>query len=289
MPERNQVGLVYNPRIAEAAEYVGGLVRSLKLQDRSWVASTSKLQVSGETLERTSAIITAGGDGTILRVVRLAAPYSVPILGINMGRVGFMTELTVKEAAEKIPSYLHDSPRIEERMMLQATLVRRSGGEPHAKVHALNDVVVGRGAVARLIDIDVAIDGAPLATYRADGVIVATATGSTGYSMSAGGPVLYPEATAMVIQPLAAHMSLQTGLIVPERSVIELGVIGEHEASLTVDGSVDTALGQDDKVVVERSPYVGRFLRAAPLATFYSALTQRLGMKARPKPPEATE
>lgn len=281
MPDRTLIGLVYNPRVPQAADLVGMLVESLKLQETSWIVSSTELGVASDTLANTLVIITAGGDGTILRVVREAAPYSVPILGINMGRVGFMTEVTVDEAAEKIPAYLVGSPRVEERMMLKASVTSRGDTQPRLEFHALNDVVVSRGAVARLLDLDLKIDGAPLATYRADGVIVSTATGSTGYALAAGGPILYPEARLMLIQPLAAHMSLQAGVIVPESSVLEIKIGGDREAVLSADGISDTALGPGDKAVIQCSSYVARFLRAAPPAAFYSSLTTRLGLKGR--------
>ena len=284
MNDRELIGLVYNPRVPEAAGLVRSLVTSLKL-DNSWVGSSVDLGVSGEDLARTSVIITAGGDGTILRVVRATAPYSIPLLGINMGRVGFMTELTVEEAAERIPSYLDGSPRIETRMMLRASATSRAGDASPLTVHALNDVVVARGAAARLLDIDVSIDGAHLATYRADGVVAATATGSTGYALAAGGPVVHPEAGVVLIQPVAPHISLQAGLVVPAESVVEIAVARDQEAVLTVDGFADSTVRRAQRVMVDRSPHVARFLRAGPKSAFYSTLTQRLGVTG-PQAPE---
>ena len=289
MPDRDLVGFVYNPRLPRAADLVASLVHSLGLEGSSWVASAAELDVAGEKLADTSVIVTAGGDGTILRAVRVAVPFSVPILGINLGRVGFMTELTADEAADKIPAYLDGTPRVEERMMLLASVGTPSSTGPAVDVHALNDVVVSRGAVARILDIDVAVDGAPLATYRADGVIVSTATGSTGYALAAGGPILYPEARVMLVQPLAAHMSLQTGLVVPGDSVLELAAGDEQEAVLSADGISDTTLGPGSRAVIRSSPYVARFLRADPPAAFYSDLTRRLGVKARPQASSTSE
>ena len=260
------------------------MVKSLDLEGSSWVSSSAGLEVSDETLAGTRAIITAGGDGTILRVVRIAAPHSVPILGINLGRVGFMAELTVGEAAEKVPQYLDGSPRAEERIMLQASVGPRSGGAPHLVVHALNDVVVTRGAIVRLLDIETRIDGVLLTTYRADGVIAATPTGSTGYALSAGGPILYPEAKELLLQPIAAHMSFQTGIVISADSVIELRVNSEHDAVLSVDGSSDTVLKPDDGLTIRKSPHSARFLRKARPAEFYATLTQGLGVSGRQVP-----
>lgn len=285
MSDRNLVGFAYNPLVAQSADVVDSLVKSLDLQDTSWVAPAGELDVAKETLTNTSAVITAGGDGTILRVARVVAPYGVPILGINLGRVGFMTELSLEEAESMIPGYLYESPRVEERMMLEASVASGGSGGPRLVSHALNDVVLARGQAVRLLDIEARIDGVMLATYRADGLIVATPTGSTGYALSAGGPIVYPEAKGVLIQPVAAHLSFQTGILASEESVIELRVNGGHEAVLSVDAFTDTVLGPDDVVVIKRSPHVARFLRKGPPAAFYSTLTHRLGVSGPQVPP----
>ena len=284
MAERKLIGLVHSPRVPEAAHLLHSIMDSLGIGERWWVASAAELDVDADTLEKTSVIITAGGDGTILRVVRVASPHRVPIVGINLGRVGFMTELSVEEALEKIPAYLDGGQRVEERMMLQASLLPRSGNGPRFVAHALNDVIVTRGALPRLLDINASVDNVPLTSYRADGLIVATATGSTGYALSAGGPVLYPESQMLLLQPIATHMSLQTGLVLEGGSVVELEVTGEVNAVLTVDGFNDTPMGSDDKVVIQRSPHVTRFLRASPSSAFYYDLARRLGAMDQPGP-----
>ena len=282
MLERTVVGFIHNPSVTEATALVDSLVKSLKLENTSWVCPSSDIDsgVTEQILADTLVIFTVGGDGTILSAVRVAAPHSVPIVGINMGRVGFMTELTIDNAVAMAAKYLDGWRRIEERMMLRTTV---EGSGESVAVDALNDVVVSRSE-ARLLDVHVKVDGANLYTYRADGLIAATATGSTGYALSAGGPIIYPEAKVMQIQPLAAHLSFQTGVIVSGDSTIEV-TTGEHGATLTVDGFVATTLGPDDRLVVRRSPHVARFLRAAPPADFFASLTARLGIGPRPLPP----
>jgi NAD+ kinase len=284
MSARDLVGFAYNPTAPKAESVVERLLDVLQLRDSSWVASTESLELAEETLARTRVLITAGGDGTILRAARVVAPYDVPILGINLGRVGFMTELSVDEAENSLSGYLDSPPRIESRMMLQASVATAGSREPHVVVHALNDVVLTRGRVAKLLDIDTRIDGVLLTTYRADGLIAATATGSTGYALSAGGTILHPEAREMLIQPVAAHMSFQTGIVVSEESVIELKVDGGHTAVLSSDGFSDTTVNPDDIVEVRRSPYTARFLRREPSEAFYGTLTQRLGVSGRQVP-----
>ena len=287
MPPRNLVGLVHNSRLPDAAGLVGSLVRYLDLEDRSWTSAATEIDRVQDKLKNTSMIVVVGGDGTILRTVRVIAPYSIPIVGVNMGRVGFMTELGEKEAIEKLEMYLNGALRVETRMMLEASVASESEESPRLTVHALNDVVVGRGEAARLLDIDTSVDGVALTSYRADAVIVATATGSTGYALSAGGPILYPEARVMLVQPVAAHTGLRDALVLPEQSVVELEAGDSHEATLTVDGFSDTILGAGDKVTVKCSPHVALFIRAHAPSTFYTALMQRLGLVYRSESPGA--
>ena len=273
--------------LPKASDVVERLLDALQLRENSWVASIEALDVSEEMLARTLVVVTAGGDGTILRAARVVAPYDIPIVGINLGRVGFMTELSMDDAEGALSGYLDGAPRIESRMMLQASVVTAGSREPRVIVHALNDVVLTRDRVARLLDIDTRIDGVLLTTYRADGLIAATATGSTGYALSAGGTILHPEAREMLIQPVAAHMSFQTGIVVSEESVIELKVDGGHTAVLSTDGFIDTIVNPEDIVEVRQSPYTAKFLRSEPPEAFYESLTQRLGVSGRqvPSPP----
>lgn len=276
MSIRNLVGFVYNPTIPDAPLLIESLVDKLNLQDSSWVNPSTQLKLPQKVLLETKAIISAGGDGTILKVVRIAAPNSIPILGINLGRVGFMTELTVAEATDKIPDYLFGDPRIEKRVMLQASLTQRSREESHNVFHALNDVVVARGSTVSLLDIETSIDDVPFATYRADGVIAATPTGSTGYALSAGGPILHPEANEILLQPIASHISFQTGIVIPSSSVIKLGVNVRDNAVLSIDGSTDTQINHKCILTIQISPYSALFMRRNSPAEFYKTMTQRL-------------
>ena len=278
--QRRLIGFMQSRTIPGAPSVIRSLIDTLDLHDRSWVAPVDEEGIDPETLRATALIVTAGGDGTIIRVNRLASPYSIPIVGINMGRVGFMAELAVESAAERLPQYLAGDVRIEERLMLQAEVTARSNGETRIVSHALNEAIV-RGTLPRLLDVEVTIDGVKLATYRADGVIVSTPTGSTGYALSAGGPVLQPESKVLLIQPLAAHISLQTGLVVPDNCTVELAVVGNRGALISVDNLTNAVLDPNDKVVIRKSPYIASFLRADPPSAFYSTLTRRLGVHHR--------
>ena len=286
-PYPKLIGFVYNPTNPKARDFVISLVDILDLQDKSWIATAGDVELSPERLSDTSVVLTAGGDGTILRVARKVASYRIPILAINMGRVGFITELDVTNAARLIPEYLEGPTRVENRMMLKATLLAENDQGKSLELHALNDVVLTRGSLPRLLDIDTHIDGELLTTYRADGVIVATPTGSTGYSLSAGGPILYPEAKEFIVQPLAAHMSFQTSVVVSQDSKVQLKLKTGKSAILSVDGSTEfVKVGQT--VLIEKSPYFASFLRKNTPAEFFSTLTQGLGIKGRKVPPPRT-
>ena len=278
MATSNLIGFVYNPQAPETAELVDTLVGSLDLRDHCWVSSTTDVAEERDKLEATSLVVIAGGDGTILRTVGVIAPFAVPMVAINMGRVGFMTELEVDEAMEKLPMYLDGGMRVEERMMLQASITSDACEAPMLSVHALNDVVLGRVAMSRLMEVHATVDGVPLTSYHADAVIVSTPTGSTGYALSAGGPVVHAEARVMLVQPVAAHPGLRSGLVLPEESVVELRSLKGRQALFSSDGFHETILEGDQKVTIVKSPHVARFLRARPPGGFYTVLERRLGL-----------
>ena len=286
MSDRSLVGFAFNDQLEGAGDLVESLVAGLDLKSRSWTTSAATLSRVEHLLTETSLVVVVGGDGTILRTVRVIAPFGVPIVGVNMGRVGFMTELRVDEALERLPDYLNGRTRVEERTMLKASVAQNGTGAPSVEISALNDVVVSRGGVARLLDVDAFVDGAPLTSYRADAVIVATATGSTGYALSSGGPIVFPEGRVMLLQPVAPHIGLRDGLIVPETSVIRLEPRSEYPSVLSVDGFFDQELGINDVVTVSCGVHSARFLRAEPPSDFYRSFTRRMGPVYQLRPPD---
>ena len=271
------IGFVYNALVVEAPCLIDSLISSLDLRAQSWVSSAFEVDQHSELLPDTSLVVVAGGDGTILRTIHAVAAHSVPIVGVNMGRVGFMSELRVEDAAARLPAYLSGDMRVERRMMLRAT-VTDGDGNLHLSADALNDVVIGRGGVARLLDIDTVVDKQFLTSYRADAVIVSTPTGSTGYALSAGGPIFFPEAEMMMLQPVAPHTGLRDGLVLPHDTEVTLSATDGKHASLSVDGMEDVELAPDFKVNIRRSPYTAHFLRSNPRTAFYDQLTRRLGL-----------
>ena len=282
MRGNGSVGIVYNPRSPGSMPLVQQLSQELGLGESDWIVPTQTSEGENPP-SSTSLVITVGGDGTILWATQIAAPREIPILGVNLGRVGFMTELRADEAVGKVRDYLDGNVWVEERSMLQATVASLTTGRGPAH-QALNDVVVGRSAISRLVHLEVKIDGALLTTYRADAVILATATGSTGYSISAGGPVLHPQSKDMLLNPVATHLGLASAIVLAPDSEVEVAIRSDYMAALSVDGRADMDLAPGDVVEVTKSPYVARFLRANPPNHFYSVLTERLNPETRTTP-----
>ena len=278
------VGIIHNARIPEALDLGTEIMHQLPLPEDSWISPAENLDALRERVESTGLVITVGGDGTILRAAQVTAPNGIPMVGINMGRLGFMTELQVHEAMEQLPNYLTDGCRLEERTMLQATIIKGNasgGSQQDGPYHALNDVVLARGAVSRVVIITGYVDGAQLTTFRTDAVILSTATGSTGYNLAVGGPILDPASDCLVLKTVAAHMGLTAGLVLPTNVEVMLDLEGYQEATLSVDGYVDYPLEPGDRVLLKRSPHRARFLRANPASQFYATLTRRLGFSIR--------
>jgi len=216
--------------------------------------------------------ITLGGDGTMLRAARACAPAGVPILGVNFGRIGFMSEWTPEQFNARAVS--EGGYWLEERTMLHSICMRN--GKPIGEFEALNDVVVGRGKLARVIRLATSIDGDFLKTFVADGAIVSTATGSTAYASAAGGPILAPEVKTLVLVPIAPYLSQLKSLVLPEGSRVHFRLETDHNAILTIDGQIDIELQNGDEVLVQASQYVARFARFQPRTYFYSTLVERL-------------
>ena len=232
--------------------------------------------------------MTVGGDGTILRAARLAAPLEIPLLGVNLGRLGFLTEVEGANALELVPRYLEPGfAWLQERSMLRVQVRAGDAGDEgeHLSFDALNDVVVGRGPASRLPRIHVRVDDVELATYSADAVIVASATGSTGYALSAGGPILYPSSTDMVLKAVAPHGDLAPAVLVPADASLDLTVDSRDHCLVTADGYWHQEISERHAVRVAGSPHRASFLRAGARARFYETLLYRLHRGPSPPPP----
>ncbi len=221
--------------------------------------------------------VTLGGDGTILRAARACAPHRVPILGVKMGRVGFLSEIEPEQFDAR--QLVEQAYWIEERTMLHAECVH--DGRAMGRYEALNDVVVGRGALARVIRLATYIDGGYLTTFVADGAIVSTATGSTAYVFAAGGPILAPEVKTLALVPVAPYLSQIRSLVLPEGSQVLFRLETDHGAILTIDGQIDVQLADGDEVTVAASADLARFARLRPRTYFYRTLVDRLRERGR--------
>lgn len=267
-----RIGILYHPKRTQAVAYADELERFLGGPGRAvWKCSSSEESAAKTHLPGTEMVISVGGDGTILRTARIVAPQPIPILGVNLGKVGFLTELTAADALAKLPDLLSGRGWVEKRAFLEARVSGRSGA-----FTALNDIVIARGASVRLIQVEVRLDGEYLATYRADGVVAATATGSTGYNLAAGGPILHPESRDMVLKPISPHFSPDQALVLPSDTTVRLKVTTSHEAVVSVDGQVEFPLQDGDEVTARPSPSFALLLRSRPKTYFYNSLEQIL-------------
>ncbi|MBF0342933.1 MAG: NAD(+)/NADH kinase [Nitrospirae bacterium] len=204
-------------------------------------------------------IIVLGGDGTMLSVARLVAQEDIPIFGVNLGGLGFITEVSKSEVFEALEKVLADEYFKEDRMMLFTRVI--SEGRPPSQFTALNDVVINKGALARIFDIEIFIEHKYVTTYKADGLIISTPTGSTAYSLSAGGPILYPTLNCIVITPICSHTLTNRPIVIEDSMLVEARVMpGNKAVCLTIDGQLGYTLRENDVVEVKRSGHVTRLL-----------------------------
>ena len=236
-----------------------------------------EVQLDAATLAKDVAgaqvVCVFGGDGTMLRAARRVAPLGIPLLGVNLGRLGFLTGTSVDEFDGTIGEVIAGRYTCEDRTVV-ATSVTRAGRTVY-EGRALNDVVVARGAQVRAIHVDVRIDGEPFTVYWADGIVVATATGSTAYAMSVGGPLMLPTAADMVIVPIAPHLSFGNAVVLDPDQRVALDVLDEP-ARISVDGQEEEDLKAGDHVEVRRSDVVARFVRTATMRPFLRLLRQKI-------------
>jgi len=272
-----RIGILYHPMKDEAGALARKLAEFLSAKGLSvWLHSAWEWEKAREQVKDTDLVLSIGGDGTILRAAQAVLPSPTPITGINLGKLGFMTELNVGEVMDKLPVLLSGDGHIDERSLLEAELYPMGEEQkPSQKFYALNDVVVARGAIARMIYIDTSIDDELLTSYKADGVIVATATGSTGYALAAGGPVLHPQARDFVLVPILPHLCSGYPMVLPSNAVVKLTLSAVNPATLSIDGHINLPLSNGASIVVRHSTNSLRFLRIHK-PSFYGSLEQRL-------------
>ncbi len=273
-----RVGLFHNPHVPAALPLAREVAASLRGEGVE-VWETDCLEGgAGRRMAETDLLITLGGDGSILRAARTAAGHPALILGINLGRMGFLTEAEPDGWQNVLPRVLAGDYWVEERMMVEARVLPPQQGAESVPTYppALNDVVVGQGALGRVVRLEVRVDGDLLTTYVADGLIVATPTGSTAYALAAGGPIMPPQQRNILLVPIAPHLSLDRAVVLAEGVRVQVVIHGHAPAALTLDGERMAQLSTGDVVEVGTSPHTARFARVRERDYFYRTLMARL-------------
>jgi NAD+ kinase len=276
-PTLRRIGVLHHPKIPASDQLAEDIATRLQqLGAQTWVGSTWDEEAVRAQTSQLDLLVVLGGDGSMLRAARMGAQHGVPLVGINLGRLGFLVEIRPDEWREVLPRVLDGGYRIEERMMLKAE--SRRGEELLGQHDALNDVVVSRGSLARIVRLHTHIDGDHLTQYVADGLIVATATGSTAYALAAGGPILPPTLKNILLIPIAPHLSMERAIVLDQGATVDMRIVTDHQAILTVDGQFEFTLLDGDRVTVKASSHVARFVRVHLPSYFYRTLMERLRM-----------
>jgi NAD+ kinase len=217
--------------------------------------------------------VSLGGDGTMLRTVEQVSDQQVPVIGVNLGHLGYLTEVDPAKLTVALNRFLAGSYQVSERMRLVVET-------EHGRWPALNEAVLGKTPSGQIVHVDVLIDGAPFTTYHADGLIVATPTGSTAYAWSAGGPLISPDHAALLLAPVAPHMLFDRALVLPPTTTVRLEVTGDRPAALSIDGRNVGELGNGDIITCTRSPFPARFVTFDP-TSFLDIVKAKFGLGAR--------
>lgn len=279
---KGTVGIISKPRSDTAAGILCDLVAWLhqrgvevRLDEPSAAHAGRTDGLPREEVPRGAAlVIVLGGDGTLLSAARAIGPLETPIFAVNLGGLGFLTAITVDEIYAQLERALHGDFRIERRRMLHAELWR--AGACLDSFDALNDVVLTKFQIARMIDLEMQIDGHFVCVYRADGLIVATPTGSTAYSLSAGGPIVFPSVPGVIITPICPHTLTNRPVVMNEESVIRIRNLSEDDATyLTIDGQVGELLKRGDTVACLCSPHSTNLIQP-PSMQFFDVLREKL-------------
>ncbi|MBI4269872.1 MAG: NAD(+)/NADH kinase [Candidatus Rokubacteria bacterium] len=278
-----RIGVVAKPGAAGARGVIVELLAWLKARGHTAVleketaglvpASATPSLGKPELPAQVDLIVVLGGDGTLLSMARSVGDQGVPLLGVNLGGLGFLTATTLEEMFPALEAWLGGGMAIDERMMLTARVLRQ--GRLFCEYGALNDVVITKSAMSRIIDFSVSVEGQFATAYRADGLIISTPTGSTAYSLSAGGPILDPGMDAIVLTPICSHTLTNRPIVVPATQRVEVAILTDQEVMVTMDGQVGVNLREHDTVEVRQASTRIRLLRF-PQQSFFSVLRAKL-------------
>jgi NAD+ kinase len=278
-----KIGIISRPRRSNLSEVVPPLLqwfnaRGLEVLFDHETAGALPKPSEGRTREQVAAaaelLLVLGGDGTLLAAARVAAPVGIPILPINMGSLGFLTSFMLEELYPALEDILAGRVTISERVMLHVELHR--GGKSIDKQSVLNEVVINKGALARMIEVELIIDKHFVCRYRADGLIVASPTGSTAYSLSAGGPIVHPNVESFIITPICPHTLSDRPVVVCDTSIIEVKLsVGTESVFLTLDGQKGIPLEVTDRVQISRAQQMLKLIQT-PNKSYFEILRNKL-------------
>ncbi|HEY5495767.1 MAG TPA: NAD(+)/NADH kinase [Candidatus Limnocylindrales bacterium] len=276
MTEIRRIGFAYNPTKEDAVELSARATGWCAARGiEAWTIASADHDGLVRALAGTQVLVVLGGDGTFLRAARAVTEVDVPIVGVNLGKVGFLSKAEAHELEPLLEKIRSGAYRVEPRMALRGAIHAPGGGAPRRTFVALNDVVVARGSLARVVRLEVDIGPSHLATYVADGLVVASPTGSTGYSFSAGGPILDPLSRNLVVSPIAAYLSAIRSVVVSPDHVVRCRVAAAHEALVSIDGREDVRLAVGDVVTVAALQRPVRFLEPDGSLPFWDLLRQK--------------
>jgi NAD+ kinase len=275
------IGIVVKEKSPRAKEAADSLISYLEKKSIEFIVIPSKKGNIGGTVQRKipdcDLGITFGGDGTLLFAARVFSPYEIPIVGINLGGLGFITEFRESEVTECVECFLHEEFTLEKRVMIDVQILRDNTEVFQST--GLNDLVVSTGGISRLIELGVSSGHKFIGSYRADGIIVATPTGSTAYSLAAGGPILEPTMEAFVITPICPHSLGARPLVVPSNKEVKVNILSDHREIVgTVDGQIAVQLRYNDKIYIRQSQVVTTLI-SLNKRSFYDIVSAKLSWK----------
>jgi len=286
----SRIGFAYNPTIEAAVELSARAAGWCQVRGiAEWVAPSGDTPSLLRELPTTDLLVVLGGDGTFLRAARAVSEVDVPLLGINLGKVGFLSKAEGNDFETVLGLIAAGDYRIDERMAIEGRILRGSG-PPHGagkrveptgnetRHFALNDIVIARGSLARVCRLDVEIDESHLATFTADGLVVASPTGSTGYSFSAGGPIVDPVSRNLIVTPIAAYLSAIRSVVVSPNQVVRCTVVDAHEALVSIDGREDLPVDVGDVVEVRALDRPIRLIEPRGALPFWDLLRQKVAL-----------
>jgi NAD+ kinase len=272
-----RIGFAYNPTndaAGELRERAEGWCRMHRIEH--WAAEAQDFELLCRELATTDVLVVLGGDGTLLRAARAVIQVDVPLLGVNLGKIGFLSKVEAIELEAVLAKLVAGDFTIDPRMALEGRILPAGREEGAATHHALNDIVVARGALARVTRLDVAIGPTHVATFIADGLIVASPTGSTGYSFSAGGPIVAPDSRNLIVTPIAAYLATVRSVVVGPDQVIRCRIVDATEAIVSIDGREDVAVAVGDVVEVRALPRSIRLIAPSGAQPFWDLVRRKV-------------